>query len=149
VVDGASVLLSTGNRTFTPGGLNHTFPIVDSRASLSPHAVAVGDFDGDGLADLITAAQPGDAFSGLKASFGTSTGSFAPAVQIAPAVGGPLMMRPNVNSIAIADVNGDGRLDLAATYESGVDVLLNVTPPRAAATPDAGIVPSSDAAPVD
>jgi hypothetical protein len=245
VIDGATALFSTVNRNIASAAINHTFPVVDSIAGNSPSDNLIGDFDGDGFADLITYGG-GSQYPGLNALFSTGSGLFAPAVQLAPLVFGPLMMRDlngdcrsdivgytggavdisillnlgggrftvgvqydfnappfrgsavlaigdlnvdgspdlalstydekraqgglglmlndglggfpislnlptgqNVNSIAVADVNRDGRLDLAAAYESGVDLLLNVTPPGATATPDAGMAPAADAAPLD
>lgn len=129
VIDGASVMLSTGNRTFATAVLSHTFPVVDSMTSLSPQDVLVGDFDGDGLADLITAAGPSDPSSGLKASFGTSTGPFAPAGQIASMVDGPLMMR---------DLNGDCRNDIVGYNADMTSISLNIGGGRFAVGVDYG-----------
>ena len=66
--------------------------------------VVVGDFNGDGKADLAaTTISFGSAF--IYA--GNGDGSFAAATSYA--LGG------NVSSLSVADMNGDGRLDLLAT----------------------------------
>ncbi len=66
--------------------------------------VAVGDFDGDGIADLVIA--NGSMVNGSPASLmlGNSDGTFQPAV--------PINLPSGQTSIAVGDFNGDGNLDL-------------------------------------
>ncbi len=72
-----------------------------------------GDFNGDGIPDLIVTTMLGDAFL----SFGTPAGSFGPPAVVA-GLGG--------QAVKAADVNGDGHLDLVGSSPSvlGVQVLL-------------------------
>ncbi len=80
----------------------------------SPRAVAVGDFNGDGIPDLAVANQQSSTVSVL---LGTGAGSFQPARNF-PVTGG-------ANSVVTGDFNGDGSLDLAvASFGGVVDVLL-------------------------
>src|SRR5439155_755754 len=83
-----------------------------------PRVVAVGDLDGDGRPDLVTANTGGNNVSVL---LGRGDGTFA-AQQAAPAPARGL--RPF--AVAVADVNGDGRRDLitANKGDSTVSVLL-------------------------
>jgi hypothetical protein len=88
-----SVLLGQGDGTFpsTPA-----FPAGDS-----PSAVAVGDFNGDGILDLAVANEDSDNVSVL---LGKGDGTFLPAIDY-PAGSTP-------SSVAVGDFNGDGKLDL-------------------------------------
>ena len=86
-----------------------------------PTAVAIGDFNGDGLPDLATANQDSSNISVLLNT--TATGmspSFAPNVDFSTG------QNPN---LAIGDFNGDGKPDLAVTSpnENTVYILLNTT----------------------
>jgi hypothetical protein len=114
----ASILLNAGGGKFAIGvDYNFILPPFDSAAVL-----AVGDLNNDGNPDLAMAtfSTDGSTPGGLGVLLNDGSGAFPIAV--------PLPTGQNVNSIAIADVNGDGKPDLVAAYESGVDLLLNLSP---------------------
>ena len=81
-------------------------PAVSYPISSSPQAVATGDFNGDGKADLVSANTANDSVSVL---LNNGNGTFGAAqnyaVGTAPA------------SVAVGDFNGDGKLDLVTTNE--------------------------------
>ncbi|HEY6292802.1 MAG TPA: choice-of-anchor D domain-containing protein [Terriglobia bacterium] len=108
-----SVYLGNGNGTF--GSAVTTTAI----GGQGPVALAVGDFNGDGKLDLAVAdsidtqASP----SGVAILLGNGDGTFTLKNQ----AGGPLvaMENPGPVWVSVADLNGDGRLDLvAASSES-------------------------------
>ena len=115
--------LATGNRSDTVSVLrnkgNGTFePPVDYRSGSGPRAIAVGDLNGDGRLDLATANTNFDVYT-VSVLINRGDGTFR-AKRDYRAGNGPF-------SIAIGDVNGDGRRDLAVAVVSGngVSVLLN------------------------
>jgi hypothetical protein len=77
---------------------------------VNPVAAAMGDFNGDGKEDVVTANFSGNNVSVL---LGNGDGTFRPpvnyATQVAP------------TSVAVGDFNGDGKLDLAVTNLCGGD----------------------------
>jgi len=85
----------------------------------TPMAVAVGDFNGDGVPDLAVAnagnPQIGDN-GGISILLGNGDGTFRPAAN-SPAGKNPF-------AIATADFNRDGKIDLAMIDSSGVGVIL-------------------------
>jgi len=86
-----SVLLGKGDGTFMPH--------VDYATGLGPQPIAVGDFNGDGNLDVVTAED-----STVSVLLGNGDGTFRKCVnytgEYAP------------EEIAVADLNGDGKLDL-------------------------------------
>ena len=72
----------------------------------SPRSVVVGDFNGDGVADLAIANNSSDNVTVL---LGNGAGGFSAATGIVFAVG----TAPNY--VAVGDFNGDGRTDLVAS----------------------------------
>jgi hypothetical protein len=76
---------------------------VDYGAGTSPSSVAIGDFNGDGRADLAAANYGSNNVSVL---LGNSNGTFQAAVNSAVG-GGPI-------AVTVGDFNGDGKTDLAA-----------------------------------
>jgi hypothetical protein len=78
----------------------------------------IGDFNGDGAADIV-AINGGSANSppGFSILLGNGNGTFKPSTFVT--LGGEYP-----TSIAAADLNGDGNLDLAMTSNTGVLVLL-------------------------
>ena len=76
-----------------------------------PVFVAVGDFNGDGIADIAAANYAGAALSIL---LGNGDGTFT--LKSNPATG------INPNSIGVGDFNGDGVADLAVTNEGSATV---------------------------
>ncbi|NUQ64120.1 MAG: VCBS repeat-containing protein, partial [Pirellulales bacterium] len=82
----------------------------------SPRSVAIGDVNGDGFADLVVANEQSGNSAGIL--LGLPGGTFAAAVTYASGGSYP-------RSVAIGDLNGDGRADVAvANGNSSVGVLL-------------------------
>src|SRR5258708_3774507 len=121
-----SVLLGKGDGNFNahtdyPGhGFPVRGPLTDSLAEMaeSPHFITVGDFNGDGKLDILTANWAGFADgSTVSVLLGKGDGTFGPYTDFS--VGD----RPA--SVVVADFNGDGKLDLAtANIGRTVSVLL-------------------------
>ncbi len=102
---GVSILLGKGDGTFAA---RHGLAV-----GAQPADVVVGDFNGDGFADLVVANRgSGD----LSLLLGNGDGTFQPEVRFGRGLGRilPSMGPP----IAVGDFNGDGKSDLAA-----VDIL--------------------------
>src|SRR5271156_4816181 len=102
-----SVLLGNGDGTFQSQ--------VTYNVGLFAFGVAVGDFNGDGIPDLVTANLEGNNISVL---LGRGDGSFGTQV-VYPAGVNPI-------SVTVGDFNGDGVLDLAVANngDNTVSVLL-------------------------
>jgi hypothetical protein len=93
---------------------------VDFATGLSPYAVAIGDLDGDGKPDLAIANNDSASVSVLRntsSSGSIISTSFAAKVDFAAGAG--------TRTVAIGDLNGDGKADLALLYDDGVSVLRN------------------------
>jgi hypothetical protein len=115
-----SVLLNTT----APGATTPSFAAQETFATGStPSSLAVADFNGDGIADLAVANQNDNTVSVLfnTTAPGATTPSFA-AQQTFATGSVPL-------SVAVADLNGDGKLDLVVANDlsNTVTVLLNTT----------------------
>jgi Bacterial Ig-like domain (group 3)/FG-GAP-like repeat/Beta-propeller repeat/FG-GAP repeat len=87
-------------------------PAVNYGTGNYPNAVAVGDFNGDGKADLAIANESSGSVSIL---LGKGDGTFQPAVNYTT---------NSAYSVAVGDFNGDGKPDLAVGAYSQVAVLL-------------------------
>lgn len=125
------VLLNQGNGVLQP------LAVVATEPNSTPTGLAVADVNGDGWPDVCTANMGTDAVALL---LGNGDGTLDPLAVVAT---GP-QSRPH--AVVLADVNGDGRLDLVTALfgSSQVGVVLNATgallPNLAAATPAAGPV---------
>lgn len=91
-----TVLLGNGDGTFTPTKVSPVTGFI-------PNSIAVGDFNGDGIADLATANEGGMA----TVLLGNGDGTFA--TGLSPAAGGSPCF------ITAGDFNGDGLTDLAVS----------------------------------
>ncbi len=106
-----SVLLGNGGGSFRPR--------VDLAVGAVPRAVAVGDFNGDGRLDVAVAQQLSNTVSVL---LGHGDGTFA-RPQSFVASGQDFTFTPS--SIAVGDVNGDGRSDLVINLIGGEDSVVS------------------------
>ena len=110
---GASISVLLANAT---GGFGYG-AAVDYQACTGAHEPAVGDFTGDGIADVIVACWGGSVVSFLR---GIGNGTFATRVNFT--VGAA------PHSVVAGDFNGDGRLDAAvANHDSAsISVLIGL-----------------------
>jgi len=103
-----SVLLGQGDGTF------HT--AVNYTAGLAPRSVAVGDLNGDGKPDMAVANWGFPNVGSVSLLLGRGDGTFQDAVNYRSG--------DRTYSVAVADFNGDGKLDLVAGHNNGVAILL-------------------------
>jgi uncharacterized protein YfaP (DUF2135 family) len=110
-VGGVAVLLNKGDGTFQPA--------ISYPAGPMPESVALGDLNGDGKVDLAVADAnlPGPTGS-VSVLLGNGDGTFSSPVAFATGAVS--------TSVAVGDLNGDGKLDLAVANQgtSNVSVLL-------------------------
>jgi hypothetical protein len=127
-IGSVSVLLGNGDGTFLPPIFYETIGANQNGPNSS--SLAVGDVNGDGNLDLIVATWclsfNSCSSGGVNVLLGNGDGTFQPAVAYASGASG-------ATSVAIADVNGDGKPDLLIANactgncnpgEGGVSVLL-------------------------
>jgi hypothetical protein len=112
------VFLGNGDGTFQPAV---SYPT--GRSGL--WSVAIADVNGDGKPDLLVVSDvnPATGFNSVGVLLGNGDGTFQPVVFYS--AGGVVSNEFNYQSIAVADVNGDGKPDLlVANAVPGVGVLL-------------------------
>ncbi len=123
VANASSGTVSVFLNTSTPGIIDaSSFAAkVDFTAGFYPYCVAVGDVDGDGKPDLVTANQNGNNISVLRNTSTSGIISFQTKVDF------PVGDVPR--SVAMGDIDGDGKPDLVvANYNSNsLSVLRNTS----------------------
>ncbi len=97
--DDVSILLGQGDGTFTP---HASSPIAVGQFPIS---IASADLNGDGNADLVTANYGSNNLSIL---LGEGNGAFT------SAPGSPVATANEPYSVKLADINGDGRIDMVS-----------------------------------
>jgi hypothetical protein len=104
-----SILLGNGDGSFT---VTAASPI---SVGMDPGALAVGDFNHDGKLDLMVA-NSGD--KTITVFLGKGDGTFT------QAAGSPMSVGAAINTFAVGDFNGDGKLDVAAASNVGTVLIL-------------------------
>jgi hypothetical protein len=107
---GVTILLGNGNGTFTAAG-----PNVDLSADFG--LIATGDFNGDGMADLVVTNYFDDG-TPPTILLGKGDGTFTAAKPMS------FTLDYFPTSIVVGDFNGDGILDLAFSDLKGVEIAL-------------------------
>jgi len=108
-------------------------PFLSFDAAGFPASVAIGDLNGDGKPDLVTASHGANEVSVL---LGNGDGTFGPKTDFG--------IWPGAGAVAIGDLNGDGKPDMAVTSGSNtVSVLLNAGPGTTDVAPAPTTVPGT------
>jgi uncharacterized protein (DUF2141 family) len=116
-----SILLGNGDGTFQAH--------LDSPVPKYPFGIALGDLNGDGKLDAVVVGNidPNlhDPPALISVLLGNGDGTFQPHVDYEAGTPGFLMA---AQSPVIADLNGDGKLDVVLLYSGSVNVLLKRAP---------------------
>ncbi len=103
--------ISDGKGNFT---YQKSIPANPGGLSITGIATVTGDFNGDGLPDIIYLTSSGTAQE-LAVSLSNGDGTFQNPVVISP---GTTTTEVGFGGVSIADVNGDGKLDIIAVSEA-------------------------------
>jgi Bacterial Ig-like domain (group 3)/FG-GAP-like repeat/FG-GAP repeat len=126
-----TVLLGTGGGGFM--AMVHTIALPRVHRFVStgghPRSIMVGDFNGDGNADLAVADFGGGDVTVL---LGNGAGGFS------PATGSPIPAGTNPFSLAVADFNGDGHADIAVANQGSNNITLLLGDGNGGFTPATG-----------
>jgi hypothetical protein len=107
--------LGSAALTAMPLGGYQPFGLISTGSKSMPNDLAMGDFNGDGIPDLVTA----DSATGVVAVFiGKGDGTFAAAVDYSTGTGSKPL------AVAVGDFNGDGKLDLAVALGNSASVAI-------------------------
>jgi hypothetical protein len=135
-----TILLGNGDGTFTPAAVSPVLSsVVGSIVESVAESMAVGDFNGDGKADLaITTIRTG--IVGIEpitmqVLLGNGDGTFAPKLSL------PTGYYGNPTKVATGDFNGDGLSDIAvdADESDSVYLLLSQAGPQSATAAVSGV----------
>lgn len=113
---GIQTYLGTGTGTFTPGASNEA-AIAVNQACTRQYSLAVGDVNADGKLDVVAVTL----FSGMYVWNGNGDGTFKTPTMYPIVVAGST----SVQSVTLADFNGDKKLDVAIGVNDGLGVMLN------------------------
>jgi hypothetical protein len=107
--------------TFVNGAVFNGGSVISGYSPIPVQAIAVGDFNNDGVPDLITLDSNADT-NGWGIMLGKGDGTFLPVAAV-----GTSGVYGEVGSVAVGDFNNDGNLDFAVTYSTaGADGALSI-----------------------
>jgi hypothetical protein len=101
-----NISFSVFRNTSSPGTISFA-PKIDFTTSSSPLSVCIGDIDKDGKADIVVLNSSAQTISVFRNTGSIGSVSFAPKVDFATAL--------SPQSLALADIDGDGKTDIAFT----------------------------------
>jgi hypothetical protein len=111
---GMTILLGNGDGTFTTAG-QYVSPATPGGGTVNPEIITAGDLRNNGITDVIVS----DYDHNINVFLGNGDGTFQPAVGYDTGEYG--------RAVAIADVNGDGKLDLVVNNVG----IVTANPPEA------------------
>ena len=107
-----AILLGNGDGTFQTGVIFNSY----SQIQGSPWTVVIGDFNGDGKADLAFPNSVDNTPNTIDVLLGNGDGTFGTPVD--------LVVPDAVSDLLVGDFNGDGIADLGLLGTSSIDILL-------------------------